>query len=128
MRRKELLFGVFCGAVGAILATAVGLFTPLVAQNDVMDAKFDTVNCRMLIVEDEDGKHGVFIFGGSVIARGEGEGRVRMGAGVIAGEAGGHVVVYERDEKNVAKMAAEEDGGYVYVFSKDGTGNILMPK
>ncbi len=128
MRRKELMFGVFCGAVGAILTTAVGLFTPLVAQNDVMDAKFDTVNCRTLIVEDEDGKHDVVIFGGSVIAHGEGEGRVRMGAGVIAGEAGGHVIVYGRDEKNVAKMAAEEDGGFVSVFSKDGTGNILMPK
>ncbi|MDE0301206.1 MAG: hypothetical protein OXN17_21465 [Candidatus Poribacteria bacterium] len=43
MKRKEALFAVIGGVVGAVLVMAAGLFSPLRTQREVTDAEFGTI-------------------------------------------------------------------------------------
>ena len=52
MRKKEALFAVISGVVGAVLAMAGGAVLPLGAQNEVRDAEFGTITCRKIYVGD----------------------------------------------------------------------------
>ena len=51
MKRREVLFAVIGGVVGAVLVLAAGAFAPLGAQNEAADAEFDTITCRKLVSE-----------------------------------------------------------------------------
>ena len=57
MRRKEALYAVIGGIVGAVLTIAAGSFSPLEAQNEVGDAEFDTITCRLMKLVDPDSGH-----------------------------------------------------------------------
>ena len=53
MRKKVLLFGIFCGAVGAILTMAVGLFAPISERRtELSDVAFGKVTCRETVKVD----------------------------------------------------------------------------
>ena len=44
MRRKEALYAVVGGVVGAVLVMVAGSFSPLGAQNELKDAEFGNDN------------------------------------------------------------------------------------
>ena len=104
MRKKVLLFGVFCGAVGAILTMAVGLFAPIGAQTE-SDVAFGKVTCRELKVMDRYGRTAVVIKPYSH---------------------GGRVRVSGKDGKSFVLMAIESWGGMVRVRGKDDNSDALM--
>ena len=76
MRRKEVLFAVIGGIVGAVLVMATGSFSPLGAQNEVREVYFDEIRCRRINVVDGEGVTRVYItaaeneYGGAVVVRG----------------------------------------------------------
>ena len=156
MRRKEGLFAVIGGVVGAVLAIAVGGLTPLGALNE--NATYDTITCRSLNVTD--GNKVVTIGDGNIIAF-NGEGLVmihgdeiriyndgksvgmeiglgghggyvtvsgnRGAAQIEIGEYGGDIRVYGKgDSKGKAGMSIDENGGLVTVRGKDGEGSAKM--
>ena len=45
MRRKEVLFAVIGGIVGAVLVMATGSFSPLGAHNEAVDLDLGTITC-----------------------------------------------------------------------------------
>ena len=99
MRRKEVLFAVIGGIVGAVLVMAVGLLSPLGAQNEVKDAEFGTITCRQIWVVNSDDS-------------------LRASIGIIGDdelgdEEGGMVAVYGKDAKSGATMGINKDGGFV---------------
>ena len=55
MRRKEALYAVIGGVVGAVLVMAAGWLSPLGAQNEARDAEFDTITCRKIWGVDSNG-------------------------------------------------------------------------
>ena len=73
MRRKEALFAVIGGVVGAVLVMAAGLLSPLGAQNAVRDVEFGKITCREIRVVDTEGEALVVIdrreHGGAVVVR-----------------------------------------------------------
>ena len=100
MTRKEALFAVIGGVVGAVLVMAAGSFAPLGAQNEVADAEFGTITCRELVVGDSTAA--VLIFGD---------------------ERGEHVSVAGKDGSPEAIMTGGEHGGRFAVFGKDASTN-----
>ena len=63
MRRNEVLFAVIGGVVGGVLVMAAGWLSPLGAQNEVRDAKYDSITCRRIWLEGLNGE----IYGGMYI-------------------------------------------------------------
>ena len=61
MRRKEALFAVIGGSVGAVLVMVVGSFSPLGAQS-VSDGNFGKITCTRLEVVRPDGIQAALIF------------------------------------------------------------------
>ena len=61
MKRREVLFAVIGGVVGAVLVMAAGSIAPRGAQNELKDAKFGEIICSTLQVKGEEGLPGVFI-------------------------------------------------------------------
>ena len=120
MRRKEVLFAVIGGIVGAVLTMAAGSFSPLGAQNEVRDAEFRKITCTGLRVEGADGAIAVTLGavgnGGSVFVSGkEGE----IGVGMTANEDGGYLRVYDKNLISGVSMSVDEHGGYVSVLSEE---------
>ncbi len=120
MRRKELLFGMFCGAVGAILTTAVGLFTPLVAQDELSDVAFGKIICREIVMVDSDNNLCVRMdaerYGGSIYVNGkDGDSSVSIGID----KNGGDITVHGTGNK-MAYMEIDDEGGRVGVFGNGG--------
>ena len=78
MRRKEMLFGVIGGVVGAVLVMAVGLIAPLGAQKAAVDLNVGEITCSGLRVVDRAGVTRVYItpneneYGGAVVVHGDG--------------------------------------------------------
>ena len=123
MHRKEVLFAVIGGFVGAVLAMAGGVILPLGAQNEVRDVEFGTVTCRGMKVVDSEGKLGVLIFngdyGGRVDVFGK-DGSPR--AGMLITEHGGQLAVLDKDHKAGVVMAVTKYGnGAVNTWDKNGS-------
>ena len=92
MKRREVLFAVIGGVVGAVLTMTVCTFLPLGAQGQ-SDTKFGKITCTELEVVSN------------------GRSRVAIGAS----EDGGYVIVANRAGMPVAAMQVTEDGGIVNV-------------
>ena len=135
MRRKEALFAVIGGVVGAVLVMVVGSFAPLRAQDEVADAEFGTITCSKLVVRydgspyateisplhvkvsvDGDGSAKLGSYGMSVVGK-EGKGK----AYVKVYNGGGVVSVYGGGGEGV-RMEATEIGGVVSVYRGSGEG------
>ena len=140
MRRKEVLFAVIGGVVGAVLVMAVGLFSPLGAQNEVADAEFGTITCSKLVVR-YDGSRLATEIDPSFVKVQANERSVRLNAfGVrVLGEDGkgsayvtvdedGGVVRVEgkEDRMGSAKMAVGKNGGFVGVGGNAGGGAEMI--
>ena len=109
MRRKEALFAVIGGVVGAILTMVVGSFSPLGAHNEVTDAEFGEIICRRIRVVGWDDTTGTL-----------------RGKVVISGTGGdGYVLVYSEEGNGTAIIGAgDEHGGYV-TLTLDGDSRSL---
>ena len=134
VRRKEVLFAVIGGVIGAILTMAVGSIAPLGAQNELKDAEFGTLTCRTLRVGYNDHLRLTKITPFSIEvsqpngrrvllhARGvnvDGE-NGKGGALMIVNEDGGFVSLKGTDGDSGGTMAIGEYGGFVSVY---GRGN-----
>lgn len=144
MRRKESLYAVIGGVVGAVLTIAVCSVMPLGAQNG--DATFGKITCTELKVVDAGGNDGVRLTTihpltdpsprgrGIVHVLGNGDGMVQLtntnvwvvgkgGSSVLLSndEHGGRVDVFNKQDKNRAVMAVDEYGnGAVSTWDKNG--------
>ena len=115
MRRKEVLFAVIGGVVGAVLTLAAGSFSPIGAQNEVGNAEFDTITCRALKVESPKGA----AFGYAEIAPNE-HGYVDITCNSLTCES----------DLVVDNMMGRTElfGGYVNIFHHyDGVAEGLLP-
>ena len=118
MRRKEVLFAVIGGVVGAVLVMAVGLFSPLGAQNEVPDAEFGTITCSKLVVR-YDGSRLATEIDPSFVKVQANERSVRLNAFGVR--------VLGEDGKGSAYVTVDEDGGVVRVEGKeDRMGSAKM--
>ena len=108
MRRQEVLFGVLCGVVGAVMAMAVGSLSPLGAQSGE-SAVFGTVTCHELNVVEKAGGTRVSLSSAGVIVF-DNESIVSM--------TGGQVIISNLSQGTGAKMHTDEQGGAVMVFGK----------
>ena len=97
MRRKEALYAVIGGVVGAILTMVVGSFSPLGAQSQ-SDGNFEMVFCKALVVKGTDGGHKVWI-----------SSEEKTGHGFIL------VMGKDVTEDGGAESGVSEDGGFVHV-------------
>ena len=126
MRRKEVLFAVIGGIVGAVLVMAAGSVLPLGAQNEVTDVEFGVVTCREIKVVNSDGEArvsmGVAEAGGVVGVIGNG-GMPSMGVN----ELGGIVLMLNKNFIG-SLMCADEDGGRVELSSKGSETMVLTGK
>ena len=131
MKRELIYAAAVGGCVGALMTMALGLVLPLGAQSGT-DGHFDEITCTDLKVMSPDGTRGVSLFarnGGGIFIYGKEEDVqhpfipvVRIGAD----EDGGRVDVYDKDGKRCAYMGADEDGGLVSVNAKDGGERVQM--
>ena len=124
MRRKEALYAVIGGVVGAILTMVVGSFSPLGAQSQ-SDVSFGKITCKELAVENPDGA--VWIFprpeDGGVDVYGK-DGKIMASISVIGN--GGFVGVYGKDGSTAANMFIGEHGGQVAVYGGDRKSAAVM--
>ena len=126
MRRKEALYAVIGGVVGAVLTMVCCLFMPFVAQSQsevAPDGVFGQITCRGMKVVDSEGKLGVLIFngdyGGRVDVFGK-DGNPR--AGMLITEHGGQLAVLDKDHKAGVVMAVTKYGnGAVNTWDKNGS-------
>lgn len=128
MKRKEALYAVVGGCVGAVLTMVVCSFSPLGAQSQ-SDGNFDMVTCRGLMVEDTYGKSKVLIGVNTISHKGfvlvmDTDG---TGVEINSNEDGGSVSVYGKDAKRGVSMGVFPNGGggIVYVNGKDGEFKAL---
>ena len=112
MRRKEVLYAVIGGVVGAVLTMAVGRLSPLGAQNGE-DAVFGTITCTGLNVVGSDWrvKASISELGDSCVVRfGDMDG---AGVWIMAGGETALVDVVGDNHKTQARMSRDEHGGVV---------------
>ena len=102
MNRKERLYAVIGGCVGAILTIAVCSLSPLGAQSQ-SDVSFGKIMCRQLEVVSSDETKVVEIY---------------------TFEGGGAIHVLGKDGKIRVAMNGSEGGGSVSVNSKGGLGSV----
>ena len=118
MKRREVLFAVIGGCVGAILVMAAGLTSPIGAFNNPPDAVFGTITCEKVRVLDSEGNYSVSInseeHGGSVGVYGE------KGVAIMTiDKTGGRINV--AGHKGDARMSIGGHGGFVAVNDKNPT-------
>ena len=114
MRRKEGLYAVIGGVVGAVLTMAAGLVLPLGAQNGATDAEFGEITCRKIRVVNERGEqrgYWGYLMGGSELRLFSTDGG---GSGLVASKYVGNSV-YVQSKKGRAVMEIDEHGGRVRV-------------
>ena len=126
MKRREVLFAVIGGMVGAVLVMAAGSFSPLGAQNEVRDAEFGNIRCRNIVVADSEGNTNVAIFadehGGnvSVVSNDTKSGISRLRASMLATENGAEVIMYSGGVVgSMVTMKTDGDNGSVNVVGRD---------
>ena len=144
MNKKELLYAVTGGIVGAVLTMAVCLFSPIGAQSQ-SDVNFNKITCAELEVVGPDRTRRV-----SIAALKDG-GVVRVcsrndqGVKIYASESRGHIGVYGEGDRGVSisvngyggsiiahgrngkgvNVSVDEDGGYVGVYHANGRGAAM---
>ena len=128
MRRKEALFAVIGGIVGAVLVMVVGSFSPLGAQTEAKDAEFNTITCRELQVVDSTGSMDCLLASqsgvGIIMVFGK---DWRHSAALVGGSNGGTVRLSGGKEGHLAvTMESDEDGGNVTVYNKGGESRVIM--
>ncbi len=111
MRKKEVLYAVVGGVVGAVLVMAAGSFSLLGAHKEGEDAKFGEIICRELKVVRPDGQTAVSISFGHYDISGD------VGSMYI-GEYGGQVFVFDRHGELSTGIGFDEHGGRVDVRGK----------
>ena len=118
MKRREVLYAVIGGVVGAVLVMAAGSFTPLGAQSQ--SDSFGEITCTGLKVVDSDGRMRIGLSAtssrGSVVVFGK-EGFAHVGVDKY----GGLVTVRGKDGERSAQMAINENGGAVSVHGRGNT-------
>lgn len=107
MLRKEAMFAVVGGIVGAVLTMLVGSVVPIGAQNEAEDLNVGEITCTGLRVID----------GGSIAITDENEQSV---VGIGSDRRGGLVAVHDKQGKAGVTIRIEEFGGLVSAQSKDG--------
>ena len=122
MRRKEVLFAVIGGIVGAVLVMATGSFSPLGAQNEAVDLHVGEITCTGLKVVDEEGvlRVGLMDEGiASVLDKDGKDGKAKVA--MTVDENRGHVVVYGKNAESKASMGVDDYGnGAVSTWDKNG--------
>ena len=119
MRRKEVLFAVIGGIVGAVLTMAAGSFSPLGAHDEKANLNVGEITCTRLSVVDEDGLRVLIDKGVAVLSK-DGAGMASM---VIDGHGGVVEAVrgdLDKNRESWASMSVNEHGVFVYVVGKDG--------
>ena len=113
MRRKECLYAVIGGVVGAVLTMAAGHVMPIGAQNG--DATFGEMTCTALLVMDTERKVKLALTASP-----------RSGLVYIKGKPNRNRMLLSKDgmsvldgEHQVASISANDYGGYVSVRGKD---------
>ena len=139
MRRKEALFAVIGGVVGAVLVMVVGLIAPIGAQTEVTDAEFGTITCRRLLVTS--GGRGKTEIEPVYIAIGDGETARTFLTAYSVGlyrdweprislenkEQGGKITVKQKDgDRRAVTLGIAEHGGYVSVQGKAISGRAYL--
>ena len=120
MRRKEALFGVFCGVVGAVLTMMVCSLLPLRAQSQA--GIFGEIICTGLKVMTSEGREIVTLGadddGGLIWVHGK-QGSVNVGTD----DGGGSVAVYggEYSMGVGGIFGVSKDGGFVEVWGAKST-------
>ena len=146
MHRKEALFAVIGGIVGAVLVMAAGSFAPVGAQNEVKDVEFGKITCSMIQVGDRS-NGGVTLLPGQIIvgstesvvsifSMGDlasltlSSGRERRESKVIitSVSSNGAItvdgVISVNGENGEVEMTTDEQGGRVGVVGKNGKARI----
>ena len=149
MQRKEALYAVIGGVVGAVLTMAAGSFSPLGAQDGAVDLNVGEITCTGLKVVDEASETRVWLRGmedEAMVGVYDKDARVIVRArehvrGVLVfgkngkpkasmidrdGQDGGLVGVSGKDGEAQAIMGVVEDGGMVTVRSKDSEVRAIM--
>ena len=125
MKRKEALYAVVGGCVGAVLTMVVCSFHPLGAQSQ-SDSNFGKITCTELDVLNAEGEvvvHiGVLENGGVVSVNGN-DGEPQASMGVFRN--GGIVRVNGNDGESMASMGVLRNGGVVRVNGNDGKFKVL---
>lgn len=135
MSKKESIYTVIGGIVGAVLVTAAGLIAPLVAQNS-LDGTFEKITCERLEVStvsgtveigfegikmvDSDGQNRAWLMSvgdKTIFWMCDMEGKSRVTIGV--NEHGGRVAVNDKDEQSRVKTFVNEHGGRVETNGKN---------
>ena len=133
MNRKAGLYAVIGGVVGAVLTMVVGLFSPLGAHNEKVDADFGTITCTELVVRDAEDNRAVWLIsherGGTVAVQGEGGNVMLDGTGFIGVESkGGNMTLTGTQFHMLGKegvnvvLTTTEHGGRVSVGGKGDYG------
>ena len=127
MRRKESLYAVIGGVVGAVLAMAAGHVVPIGAQNG--DATFGAITCTELRVLDVAGRTGTLVGhddnGGYVVVYNKDFGTTTgVGVAQMSINESGDGELSALSAVGVAKMRADGDGGAVEILGRSGA--IMM--
>ena len=128
MRRKEALYAVIGGVVGAALVMAAGSFSPLGAQNE-SDANFGKITCEELEVVSVIGR--VNISNAMILVKNDLPGDVLRGT-ILEGTpgttliTGGRVDVTGEDDMAQVQICTDERGGLISVHGKRGSEAQVM--
>ncbi len=113
MKRKEVLFAIIGGFVGAVLAIAGGAMLPTVKAIDVTDARYETIICKEIQVVDSAGKNRIMLNDGAISLRGT-DGKSNV---LLLAKDGAQVAI--GDGETSAGMVVNDDGGEVWVRGKE---------
>ena len=129
MRRKEVLYAVIGGVVGAVLVMAAGLFSPLGAQNEVADAEFGEITCRRIRVVGSSSDNTDLFPGMILLNSGDGGTSASISAlddlamldlgNVTMSSVSANGTITVNGVNGEVKMNVNEHGGYVLARSKD---------
>ena len=129
MKKKEALFAVIGGVVGAVLTMLAGSVVPIGAHPKASDLNVGYITCTDLrvvdggriTVYDEHEKRVVDIsaeeYGGRIVVAGAGEDKNSL-AYMGNDRRGGLVAVHDKQAKTVAMMMIGDTGGRVTVIGK----------
>ena len=137
MRKKEVLYAVIGGCVGAVLTMAAGLFSPLEAQNGAQDVEFGTITCTGIKIENSNSDSRTILIPGYVSMGSSGGlgvqilsngkignltlgGSVGKGVYITGGEDGGSISVMG-ENVDIGMEVNSRNGGRIHV--SDGDGN-----
>ena len=124
MTRKEQLFAVIGGCVGAVLTMAVCSFFPLGVQSQ--SDRFGEITCEKLTVINSEGETAVVLNSNRLGGYVDVWGKDAYAGMAIGSEHGGRVSVSGKGGA-FAKMQITSDGGTVNVSGRNGTNSASLP-